>query len=182
WGAVLIERAAHESFGDDELKLASEFCRVAVECADASAEQYELKRKAEIDPVTGTLNQRAGEDHLRTQLGRAIADRRPLCVIRVAVDHVKTLVEKYTHAGVDQALAALAEAVRRELGDEDELARCGPADFLLILPGRPSDQARQLAEQIRLSVAKLRLEGDRGQIRFSVSLGVAGRLGAESDG
>ena len=82
WGALLIERAPWEQFEVAELKLAADFLKQAVATTDEAASQAELKRKAEIDPLTGAGNRRNGDVMLERALKRAIGDRKPLWFVR----------------------------------------------------------------------------------------------------
>jgi diguanylate cyclase (GGDEF)-like protein len=58
------------------------------------------------------------------------------------------------------------------------VARVGGEEYLLILPCTHLDDARMLAERIRLDIAECALIVNRQQIAITVSLGVAGALGA----
>jgi diguanylate cyclase (GGDEF)-like protein len=176
WGALLIERAPWEQFEVAELKLAAEFLKQAVATTDEAASQAELKRKAEIDPLTGAGNRRNGDVMLERALKRAIGDRKPLSVLFVDLDHFKQVNDKHGHAVGDDCLRLCADAVRRELGVDDVLVRYGGEEFLVILPGAAADQARQLGERIRQSISQLRLDNGGVPVRFTVSIGVAGRL------
>jgi diguanylate cyclase (GGDEF)-like protein len=181
WGALLIERAPWEQFESAELKLAAEFLKQAVATTDEAASQAELKRKAELDPLTGAGNRRNGDVMLEQALKRAIADRKPLSVLFVDLDHFKRVNDKHGHAVGDDCLRLSADAIRRELAPEDVLVRYGGEEFLVILPGNNADQARQLGERIRQAIGQLRLENGQEKVRFTVSIGVAGRLPGEDE-
>ena len=181
WGALLIERAPWEQFEPSELKLATEFLKQAVATTDEAASQAELKRKAELDPLTGAGNRRNGDVMLEQALRRAIGDRKPLAVLFVDLDHFKQVNDKHGHAVGDDCLRVSADAIRRELAPDDVLVRYGGEEFLVILPGYNADQARQLGERIRQSIAHLRLDNGHEKVRFTVSIGVAGRLPGEEE-
>jgi len=181
WGALLIERAPWEQFENHELKLAAEFLKQAVATTDEAASQAELKRKAELDPLTGAGNRRNGDVMLEAALRRAMADRKPLAVLFVDIDHFKQVNDRHGHAVGDDCLRLTADAVRRELAPDDALVRYGGEEFLVILPGYGADPARQLGERIRSAVGQLRLHNNGQPVRFTVSIGVAGRLPGEED-
>jgi diguanylate cyclase len=81
----------------------------------------------------------------------------------------------------DDCLRMCADAIRREIGPEDVLVRYGGEEFLVILPNAAADHARQLGERIRQAISQLRLNSGATPVRFTVSIGVAGRLPAEED-
>nr|WP_246387878.1 diguanylate cyclase [Chiayiivirga flava] len=179
WGALLIERGPNEPFEPEELKRAAEFLHLAVTTTDEALHQAELKRKAEIDQLTGLYNRRAGDAVLNEAMLRAIADRRPLSLLFVDIDHFKQINDRHGHPVGDDCLRATAEAIRRQLGERDTAARYGGEEFLVVLPGHQPEQARQVGERIRQAIAQLRVEGEGGPVRFSVSIGVAARQAGE---
>lgn len=179
WGALLIERGANEPFEPEELKRAAEFLNLAVSATDEALDQAELKRKAEIDQLTGLFNRRAGDAVLGEAMTRAISDRRPLSLLFVDLDHFKQINDRHGHPVGDDCLRASAEAIRRQLGEHDTAVRYGGEEFLVVLPGHQPEQARQVGERIRLAIAQLRVDGENGPVRFSVSIGVAARQAGE---
>ena len=179
WGALLIERAAAEAFEPEELKRAAEFLRVAVSATDEAVHQAELKKKAEIDQLTGVYNRRAGDALLATAMARAIADRRPLSLLFVDLDHFKQINDRHGHPVGDECLRLGAEAIGRQLGEHDTLVRYGGEEFLVVLPGHHPEQAREVGERIRLGVGQLRVDSEAGPVRFTVSIGVAARQANE---
>ena len=78
----------------------------------------------------------------------------------------------------DQVLQQIAQALQHISRASDSLARVGGEEYLLILSCTDLDNARKLAERIRLSIAETALIVNQQQIAVTVSLGVAGALGA----
>jgi diguanylate cyclase (GGDEF)-like protein len=181
WGAMLIERTAEAPFSAEELKLAAEFLALAVAASDEAASQAELRRKAEIDPLTGACNRRSGDALMRKALQRALAERRPFSLLFVDLDHFKQVNDQHGHAVGDECLRRAAATIRRELQDGDVLVRHGGEEFLVVLPGRTPDAARLIGERIRHAMLQQRVEHEGLPIRFSVSIGVAGRQAGEED-
>jgi diguanylate cyclase (GGDEF)-like protein len=116
---------------------------------------------------------------LQQALDRAMLAREPLSVLYVDLDHFKQINDRHGHAVGDDCLRHAADAIRRELSDRDVLVRHGGEEFLVVLPNHTTEQARRLAETIRQAVTRLRLEVEAQVIRFTVSIGVASRLGGE---
>lgn len=179
WGALLIERAADEAFEPEELKRAAEFLRLAVGATDEAVHQAELKKKAEIDQLTGVYNRRAGDALLAAAMARAIADRRPLSLLFVDLDHFKLINDRHGHPVGDECLRLAADAIGRQLGEHDTLVRYGGEEFLVVLPGHHPEQAREVAERIRLGIGQVRVDSDAGPVRFTVSIGVGARQAGE---
>jgi diguanylate cyclase (GGDEF)-like protein len=181
WGALLIERSVFEPFSADDLKLAAEFLAQAVSATDAASQQADLQRKAEIDPLTGAANRRAGDEMIESALQRAISDRQPFSLVVVALDGLKQINERHGHAMGDEFLRRSADAARREMARDDVLVRRSGEEFMIALPGRPPDQARQLAERLLRNAAQLRPEPGGQPVRCTLSIGIAGRQPNDDD-
>lgn len=179
WGALILERAAWEAFEAEEIKLAQELAELATKTLEEALSQAELRKRAEIDPLTGTYNRRAFDAMIQQLFERALASRQPIGLLFIDIDHFKQVNDKYGHAGGDHCLRALSEAVRAELAPGDILARYGGEEFVVVLPGQLPEPARQVAERIRTAVSQLRVESENGAIKLTVSIGVSGRAAEE---
>jgi diguanylate cyclase (GGDEF)-like protein len=177
WGVLLLRRAG--GFSDEELALASDFARIAVQHADEAAAALQLRRSAELDPLTGTFNRRTTDLWLARCFTEAHRDERPLSLLFVDVDHFKGINDTHGHACGDACLRQISEVLRRELEPGDVMGRYGGEEFVVVLPGRNGDGARQLAERLRAAVELARLEWNGKPIRLTVSVGVSTRLPSE---
>jgi diguanylate cyclase (GGDEF)-like protein len=180
WGALLLERDADDGFDARELALAAEFVALTLAAADEAAAHAELRRTADVDPLTGVLNRRAGEARLEQLLRQSSSERSELALLMVDLDHFKQVNDKYGEAAGDECLRGLVDAIRPYLGVDDVLMRHGGDEFLVILPERGSEEARELAERIRAQVAMLRIEADGALIKLTASVGVAVRVAADA--
>jgi diguanylate cyclase (GGDEF)-like protein len=181
WGALLLERDAAQPFADAELKLAADFLALAVAATDEAVRQHELRRQAEADPLTGACNRRAGDALLNSTLRTAIAAQQPYALLFVDLDHFKQVNDLHGHAAGDECLRAAAQAIRSSLGAGDVLVRYGGEEFLVIAPGRAPEASRELGETLRQAVLRLRVPNGAEPLRFTVSIGIAGRLPGETD-
>jgi diguanylate cyclase (GGDEF)-like protein len=129
----------------------------------------DLERRALTDGLTGLVNRRGYDDALARSL--AEADRRPgwvsLCIIDV--DRFKDYNDRHGHAAGDDALRAVATALRGVVRAGDTVARHGGEEMALVLPGASPAEAVAVAERARAAVARLHLDAGR----VSVSVGVA---------
>ncbi len=176
WGAVLIERQPWESFEQAELDMVSEFAHIACAAADEAAANMDLKRKAELDPLTGALNRRALDLRLAREIERAHDEREPLSLLYMDLDHFKQVNDRHGHAVGDDCLRRLAEVVRREVGVEHVFGRYGGEEFVLLLPNQPTDKARATGERIRNALMLERIDAGDATVRLTVSIGIASRL------
>ena len=58
WGALLLQRSGTDGFTTEELSLAGDFARLAVTHIDQAVAAINLRRSAELDALTGSLNRR----------------------------------------------------------------------------------------------------------------------------
>lgn len=179
WGVLLLERRGAEPFTHEELAFASELGRLAVQHADEAATALNLRRSAELDALTGALNRRTIDLWLTRSFTEAHRHGQPLAVLFVDLDLFKRINDTHGHACGDACLRQVSEALRRELEPGDLLGRYGGEEFIVVLPGRNGDSARQVAERIRAAVEREQVACDGRKVPMTVSVGVATRLERE---
>ena len=67
----------------------------------------------------------------------------------------------------------ISETMRTELRDEDMLARFGGDEFVAFLPDTNCQKAWQIAEKMRLRIAKAPLNYEGHPVSITVSCGIA---------
>jgi diguanylate cyclase (GGDEF)-like protein len=179
WGVLLLERSGAEPFTHEELAFASELGRLAVRHADEAATALNLRRSAELDALTGALNRRTIDLWLTRSFTEAHRHGHALAVLFVDLDLFKRINDTHGHACGDACLRQVSEALRRELEPGDLLGRYGGEEFIVVLPGRNGDSARQVAERIRAAVEREQVTCDGRKVPMTVSVGVATRLDRE---
>ena len=133
----------------------------------------QMRHYAEHDDLTGLWNHRIIVERLRTEVKKSQRDGTALSVILVDLDHFKQINDTFGHLAGDLALKEAGAIFLRSIRFHDWVGRYGGEEFLLILPGSNFANARQRAEQLRLSVESARLAyGDRS-IQITASFGVA---------
>ena len=181
WGVLLLERDEARGFSHDELALASEFGRLAVTEVDEAAAALHLRRSAELDALTGTLNRRAIDTCLSASFAQAWERNAPVAVLFVDMDHFKDINDTHGHAAGDECLRLLSETMRHSLRPGDMLGRYGGEEFLVLLPGRDVAGAVAIAERIRTAIEQQVLDCNGQSLRMTVSVGVATRRMQERD-
>lgn len=132
-----------------------------------------LQHQAIRDSLTGLFNRRYLEESLSREIARCQRRQQPLAVLMLDMDHFKAFNDRHGHAMGDMALAAFGALLQAKCRAEDIACRYGGEEFTLILPETNLETALQRAEDIRSSVAMLRI-GDRDSLpRITVSIGAA---------
>ena len=128
-----------------------QFERSSMEKMQAEAEEKlqetteSYRAKLYHDVLTGTYNRRYYEDIASRIVG-------PAGIALIDVDDFKICNDTYGHYAGDMALETAANAIRSCIRNADQLIRYGGDEFLLVLPGIPSDILQAKLEQIRAAV------------------------------
>lgn len=135
----------------------------------------EFEYDATIDPLTGFYNRRWLSKMLIRLMQRCKSGKQPLSVIMMDLDHFKIFNDSYGHLAGDRALNAIAKALVEHLRPEDTITRYGGEEFLAVLPGSDLEDARHVAERLRLAVAETALcvVDGRNLPPLTLSLGIA---------
>lgn len=139
-----------------------------------------LQNLASTDELTGLANRRALLAYADDAIAQAQREATPLAVLMIDVDHFKRINDGHGHAVGDQVLRHVARVLAAGLRERDRLGRLGGEEFLAVLPGASVPQAQQVAERMRSAIAGTPLIGPAGEVRFTVSIGVAGAQIAEA--
>ncbi len=149
---------------------------VAEKTADLSRANEELSRLSFTDPLTGLANRRVFDQTLDKECARLKRTGAALSLLSIDVDHFKALNDSQGHLRGDEYLvlvgAELVKIARRQI---DVAARCGGEEFAIILPETGPDNARQIAESVRLAIADLKLPHPASSVApyLTVSVGAA---------
>jgi diguanylate cyclase (GGDEF)-like protein/putative nucleotidyltransferase with HDIG domain len=135
----------------------------------------QLQAEARVDPKTGLYNARHFAVVMQEELGRAQRFQRPMSLIMADLDLLRDINNTYGHLAGDAVLRGIAEVFRQQLRHYDVPARFGGEEFSILLPETPPDQAFEIADRIRRSVAACQFEVETSSepIRATISMGVA---------
>lgn len=138
--------------------------------------QMEFKQaKSDLltDFLTGILNRKGFDE----TLARIISEASDfLCLLLIDIDHFKKFNDVYGHIVGDEVLKFVAKNIQKLVRGNDYIARFGGEEFTVILPKTPLLGAVTVAESIRSSLAKLKLErkAKSEQLgKITVSIGAA---------
>lgn len=137
----------------------------------------EMEALAMQDPLTGLLNRRAVTEHAEAEWFRSQREGRPMCVVLIDLDNLKTVNDTQGHASGDKIILELARAIKTQKRRYDWGGRWGGDEFLLVLPGTTLIEAGEIAERLRNQYVQSNLVGRDA----SLSLGVACYSGRQGD-
>jgi diguanylate cyclase (GGDEF)-like protein/PAS domain S-box-containing protein len=135
--------------------------------------QQNLQEQAMHDPLTGVFNRRYVEDVLRSEIERAQRHERPLAVAMLDADHFKSINDTYGHPTGDEVLRAISDRCKRALRSNDIFGRYGGEEFVIVFPETQLEDARSVAERLRVAVAGAPIRAGDNALDVTVSIGLA---------
>ncbi|MFL6588031.1 MAG: GGDEF domain-containing protein [Luteimonas sp.] len=179
WGVLLLRRVGGEGFTTDEMSVIGELARVVQLHVDQAAAAVKLRRSAEIDALTGTMNRRTIDLWIERTFAEAERSGRPVSVLFIDLDHFKSVNDRFGHACGDECLRGVSTALRSVLSDADMFGRYGGEEFIAVLPGRDGAEARAVGERMRTAVENCEVRHEGQRVRLTVSIGIATRQSGE---
>jgi diguanylate cyclase (GGDEF)-like protein len=117
----------------------------------------ELERKAVFDSATMTFNLRSIMRMLQHELNRSQHYNRHLSVLMVELNGLKTIELSFGQVAYSLALSAAAIRLQETCSPVELVGRYSDSRFIVVCPERSPEDARLLAEHIRLSFKALSL-------------------------
>lgn len=127
----------------------------------------QLDRLAATDSLTGCLNRRAFRE-IATTAGRTTG-----ALLIADADRFKSINDRFGHDVGDEALRAIAAAVRASVRDADIVGRIGGEEFGILLPDADLEMALNIAGRIRRAVRELAFSAEGQHWPLSISIGGA---------
>lgn len=124
-----------------------------------------LSRAANEDPLTGLPNRRYFFENVLKQT-------RPFGVAMVDIDHFKAINDNFGHDIGDLALKLLADLLRAHFPGR-HIARFGGEEFVILLQAEREQDMLPALETFREQVSQMVYPTSMGDLRFTLSAGVA---------
>jgi diguanylate cyclase len=141
-------------------------------------EIFALKRDIEealyaLDPLTGIPGRIGLLAKLREQQSLVERGVQPCCLAMMDLDEFKLINDKYGHSVGDQVLIAFAHHAMEHLRPYDKVFRYGGEEFLIILPDTSLEEACDIIQRLRESLARLPHHlGAEGEVNVTASFGI----------
>ncbi len=142
--------------------------------------QERMHRLALVDELTHIMNRRAFIEQARREFARVLRAQRPCSVLVLDLDHFKQINDTHGHVVGDQVLRECCAAWRAVLRAQDLIGRMGGEEFCIMLPELEAADAAQVAERLLRLTRELVFQGQSGGFHATISVGVAGRLSADT--
>ncbi|WP_413735376.1 GGDEF domain-containing protein [Sodalis sp. RH21] len=138
-----------------------------------SEEREKFSDLSMIDPLTGLFNRRGLQNKLANLGGGASTNH---YILLLDIDHFKAYNDNYGHTMGDNALVAVAVAIRDAVRSRDIVVRYGGEEFLVLLIDVDEIYALASAENVRQAVLDLKIPhmfNDKVSTTVTLSAGIA---------
>ncbi|MFN9436987.1 MAG: GGDEF domain-containing protein [Planctomycetota bacterium] len=128
--------------------------------------------EARTDSLTGLPNRRAFDQGLDELYAKHLRGNQPISLVLLDVDHFKKINDTYGHSVGDVVLRRVAEHLGACSVDCYLVARYGGEEFAILVAGT-IEEAAQLTEKLRATIADDVVEAEGHRIRVTVRAGAA---------
>jgi diguanylate cyclase (GGDEF)-like protein len=166
-GALCAMDKRPREFTAAELALLADFAKIV-------ETEFQLRRIAERDQLTGALTRSAFAERAEQEIARFQRTGRPCTLVVADLDHFKAVNDAHGHPAGDAALRAFATLMAETKRPADLFGRIGGEEFVFALPETDLPHAFHAVERFRRTLAERDIElPDGGVIRVTASFGIA---------
>jgi diguanylate cyclase (GGDEF)-like protein len=163
-----------EQFYKEELpvlSILSDYAAIAIENAQYFAR---IEKMSVTDEYTGLYNARYLHDILERLIKKAKEEGSELAVAFMDIDNFKQVVDTYGHLYGSQVLKEIGKTILGYLGKDDILIKYGGDEYIIILPDKNKESAKNTLEKIVTAIRKSTyLANEKKPIRLTSSSGIA---------
>ena len=160
--------------GDSGTDFLERLAAIVAICLENALNHERLKQIGLTDPLTGINNRRYFDHRCLEEITHARRHGQPLACMFLDVDKFKRINDGLGHQAGDEVLRNVAAKIKAQLRASDIVARYGGEEFVVLLPQTGSQQALDVAERIRASIASQRFQPLPGQaVPITISIGLA---------
>jgi diguanylate cyclase (GGDEF)-like protein len=149
-----------------------------VERDSARAAEARASELAARDPLTGLRNRRGLLAAIGPLFHHAQRENVPVALLLIDVDRFKSINDAHGHEAGDIVLATIAARLERWEGPTCAVARMGGEEFAMMIAGLGGLPLMRFADHVRQEIAALDHGGPVAGRTITVSIGIAGTLGA----
>ena len=133
-------------------------------------------QEALTDPLTGLTNRKGLSNAIENLLLSVELLNSTPSLLMLDIDHFKKINDTYGHPLGDRVIKMVGDILKQQIKGKDTAARYGGEEFCIVLPETELTDAVKVAEKIRQTIEKTRINraSDNQEIcRITISIGVA---------
>jgi diguanylate cyclase (GGDEF)-like protein len=133
-----------------------------------------LRESSLRDAMTGLNNRRFLEEYVETLVHSVHRRKSTASILMLDLDYFKMVNDTHGHDAGDAILKELAKVLQQSVRSADLVIRYGGEEFMIILLDTDTDGAEIVAENIRASVEKMKVQIHGTVLQKTISIGIAG--------
>jgi len=145
------------------------------------AVSHQAIEELHYDALTGLLLRHSLDTKLLYTLNHSAIANQSVAIMMLDLDHFKNINDTWGHQAGDKVLEALGRLVQSNQRENDLAFRYGGEEFLLLVSKVSFDNAKAVAERIRLEVEALIVEWEGKRIPLTMSVGALFMEGDQLD-
>ncbi len=153
-GVMSVQAVSPSAFDQNHLRLLTSIAGQAALALENARLHATVNEQAQRDALTGVFHHGSFISKLQAALKQAHAERQTVSLVMLDIDKFKQYNDTYGHLVGDDVLRSAVVAIQNHLKSTDVVGRWGGEEFGIVLPGVTRIQARQIAERIRLTLAR----------------------------
>jgi diguanylate cyclase (GGDEF)-like protein/PAS domain S-box-containing protein len=146
---------------------------IARDTTDRLKLDQELSHRAQHDVLTGLPNRQLLADRLTQCLKSCEREQKRAAILTIDVDHFKLINDTYGHVVGDECLQLVSERLKSKIRKVDTIARTGGEEFMAVVSGLNNASDGEKVAEALLRVFDTPLSLVVGEVRVTVSIGVA---------
>ncbi|WP_292821969.1 diguanylate cyclase [Methylophilus sp.] len=154
--------------------------QVKVRTRELQKAKDKAEKEATIDSLTQIPNRHSFYNRAKALLQQADHAGEPLCFLMLDIDFFKVINDTYGHPQGDQVLVACARTIENTIREKDLLGRLGGEEFAVVLPNTSLEEARVIAERIRVMIAELSFYTSQRTQSFHTTISIGISCAAET--
>ena len=129
-------------------------------------ERRKYYKLSNTDPLTKIYNRSKFFDELEREIDRLRRYKNSFSVLMADIDFFKKVNDVYGHQTGDSVLVSVVEEFKKNIRKPDIMSRYGGEEFIILLPSTNLDNAKGVAEKLRIAVMEHQFK-DAGHITCS---------------
>lgn len=172
-GAIVVASLEPGHITQDEVDNLGALAAVSIGPLEMAWEIDAVNKRASTDGLTGLVNRRAFDEHLKRLLNETDRFGQPLALILADIDHFKRINDTWGHEAGDEVLRGVAAKLSEGVRTVDVIARYGGEEIAILLPQTSVAGAADLADRLRGAVESRPVKFKGEEIPVTASFGVA---------
>lgn len=132
-----------------------------------------MKKKANIDSLTGVYNRSFLESTVNEWLKQASNHKENIVCIVFDIDNFKSFNDQFGHLFGDEVIKQVSKACLDVLGEGEIIGRFGGDEFIVMVKDASLEFGKSKARQITDLISNINMKKDKTVVSITVSIGVA---------